>query len=198
MKAPEMMEIHYSLYLRLSIYYGIMHGILLSYMEGNMPRKKKVFKKSLQQPQRVYDSALKGLMGDYAAEIIHELLPDTELTIEVNSEIHRESIRADLVYGVKRNGIPHTLNMELQSGTDTEMAQRMLRYHVELLLAYGKPVLSVLIYLFESTLPETPFREMSGDDALLIMKYQVIAVWKLNAQKYVQQGIIYNNECRRN
>ncbi|MGB8345220.1 MAG: hypothetical protein WCD86_10075 [Ktedonobacteraceae bacterium] len=156
-----------------------------------MPRRKQPPNPSPQQPQRVYDSALKGLMDDYAAEIISELLPGTYLESEANSEIERESIRADLVYKVKRHGQPHVLNMELQSGSDTEMAHRMLLYHVELYLDYLRPVLSVVLYLFESSLPETPFREMSGDQSLLTMEYQVIAVWKMDAQTYVRQGIIH-------
>jgi tRNA(His) 5'-end guanylyltransferase len=38
-------------------------------------------------PQRPYDSALKGLMSDHAAEIIANLLPGTVLISEENSEI---------------------------------------------------------------------------------------------------------------
>lgn len=156
-----------------------------------MPGRKQPPDASSQQPQRVYDSALKGLMEDYAAEIIPELLPDTYLESEINSEIERESIRADLVYRVRRHGQPHILNMELQSGSDKEMAHRMLRYHVELYLTHLRPVLSVVLYLFESSLPETPFKEISGDQSLLTMEYEVIAVWKLDAQTYVRQGIIH-------
>jgi hypothetical protein len=143
-----------------------MPGIIHLKGECNMPERKQPSSASSQQPQRVYDSALKGLMGDYAAEIIPELLPDTYLESEANSEVERESIRADLVYRVRRHGQPHVLNMELQSGSDTEMAHRMLRYHVELYLTYLRPVLSVVLYLFESSLPKTPFREMSGDQSL--------------------------------
>ena len=45
-----------------------------------------------------YDHALKSLMGDRAAEIIPQLLPEAELVSEENIEIKRELLRADLVY----------------------------------------------------------------------------------------------------
>ena len=51
-----------------------------------------------------YDHALKSLMGDHAAEIIPQLLPDTEVIREQNVEIKRELLRADLVYLVNIQG----------------------------------------------------------------------------------------------
>lgn len=143
-----------------------------------------------QPPQQPYDSALKGLMDTHAAEIIPEFVPDSQLIREENSEIERESIRADLVYRIQHKGMPHILNMELQTNADSEMPKRMLRYHVELHLDYDLPVISVVLYLFETSIPTSPFREMSGDEALLTLNYQVIALWTLDAQEYLQKGII--------
>lgn len=88
-----------------------------------------------QQSHQPYDSALKGLMGSYAVEIIPQFIPGAQIESEGNSEIERESIRAGLVYRIQYMGKPHILNMELQTGLDSEMADRMLQYHVEVL--YG-------------------------------------------------------------
>jgi hypothetical protein len=66
----------------------------------------------------------------------------------------------------------------------------MLLYHVELHLASGLPVISVVLYLFETSIPTSPFKEMSGDEALLILNYQVITLWTLDAQEYLRKGII--------
>ncbi len=74
-----------------------------------------------QPPQQPYDSALKGLMDTHAAEIIPEFVPDSQLIRQENSEIERESIRADLVYRIQHKGMPHILNMELQTNADSEM-----------------------------------------------------------------------------
>lgn len=151
-----------------------------------MPRRKS----QTQTPQQPYDSALKGLMENHAGEIISQLLPHTRVIREENSEIKREALRVDLAYLVERLLSAYILNLELQSGTDQEMAERMLRYHVELYPRHHLPVISVILYLFESTLPTPPFRVIDGDKILLSMDYQVIALWKLDAQKYLQSGII--------
>ncbi len=129
-------------------------------------------------------------MDTHAAEIIPEFVPDSQLIRQENSEIERESIRADLVYRIQHKGMPHILNMELQTNADSDMPKRMLRYHVELHLDYDLPVISVVLYLFETSIPTSPFREMSGEEALLTLNYQVIALWTLDAHEYLQKGII--------
>ncbi len=137
-----------------------------------------------------YDNALKSLMGDRAAEIIPQLVPEAEMVIEQNVEIKRELLRADLVYFIHYKGEPHVLNMELQTGPDSHMDHRMLLYHVELHLEYELPVISVVLYLFDANVPTPPYRETSGDEDLLIFHYRVIEVWKLDAREYQQKGII--------
>nr|HET6904402.1 hypothetical protein [Ktedonobacteraceae bacterium] len=129
-------------------------------------------------------------MGSHAAEIIPQFIPGAQVESEENSEIERESIRADLVYRIQYMGKPHILNMELQTGSDSEMADRMLQYHVELYLDYHLPVLSVILYLFETSMPKPPFQEMSVEKALLTLEYQVIAVWKLEAEEYIRKKIV--------
>lgn len=138
-----------------------------------------------------YDHALKSLMGDRAAEIIPQLLPEAELVSEENIEIKRELLRADLVYVVQYKGKAHILNLELETNADSEMAFRMLLYHVELHLHYRLPVISVVLYLFEAKVAEPPFRETGGDgEEILTLHYRVIALWTLNAREYVQKRII--------
>src|SRR5947209_2186219 len=103
-----------------------------------------------------YDHALKSLIGDHAAEIIPQLLPEAEL---VNA--------------------------------DSEMAFRMLLYHVELHLHYRLPVISIVLYLFEAKIAEPPFRETGGDEEeILTLHYRVIALWTLDAREYVEKRII--------
>ena len=74
-------------------------------------------------------------MDSHAAEIIPQFIPGAQVESEENSEIERESIRADPVYRIQYMGKPHILKMKLQTGSDSEMADRMLQYHVETL--YG-------------------------------------------------------------
>jgi hypothetical protein len=138
-----------------------------------------------------YDHALKSLMGDRAAEIIPQFLPEAELVSVENIEIKRELLRADLVYLIQYKGKAHILNLELQTNADSEMVYRILLYHIELHLEYRMPVISIVLYLFEANVPEPPFRELSGDEEeILTLHYRVLALWTMDAREYVKKRII--------
>ncbi|HEX6481541.1 MAG TPA: hypothetical protein VF043_22090 [Ktedonobacteraceae bacterium] len=157
-----------------------------------MPRTQKRPRKRRRQPQsrQPYDNALKALMEDHAVEVIPEFIPEAAVVIEQSNEIKRENLRADLVYLIHYRNQLHVLDMELQTDKDSNMPTRMLRYHVDLHLAYSLPVISVVLYLFETSIPKSPYREESGDEELLTLHYRVIALWTLDAQEYVKKRII--------
>src|SRR6266571_1009335 len=117
--------------------------------------------------QHPYDRALKSLMEDHAAEMLAELVPDAELVEELNVEITRTNLRADLVYLTNYRSEAHVVNLELQTDRNSEMAFRMLQYHVELYDKYRLPVISQVVYPFETSIPDPVFLEKSGDEILL-------------------------------
>lgn len=80
------------------------------------------------EPQH-YDNTLKALFGDEAAQILPQLLSETELAGEQNIGIDRSKLKTDLVYNIKHKGLPHILNMELQTDADSTMHIRLLQYH---------------------------------------------------------------------
>ena len=143
-----------------------------------------------QDQSQPYDRALKSLLGDEVAEILPILLPGSEFIGEQNIEIDRTTIKADLVYNIQYRGNPHILNMELQTDSDNEMAIRMLRYHVGLYDKHRNPVISMVIYPFETSIPESPFRETSGEEELLRFHYRVLPLWKLDAQQFVRDYVV--------
>lgn len=137
-----------------------------------------------------YDRALKSLLGDEVAEILPILLPESELLNEQNIEIDRTTLKADLVYNIQYRGNPHILNMELQTDSDNEMAIRMLKYHIGLYDKHRRPVISMVIYPFETTMPKSPFRESSGEEDLLTFYYRVLPLWKLDAQQFIRDHVV--------
>ncbi len=143
-----------------------------------------------QDQSQPYDRALKSLLGDEVAEILPNLLPESVFISEQNIEIDRTTLRADLVYNIQYRGKPHILNMELQTDTDNEMAIRMLKYHVGLYDKHRLPVISMVIYPFETSIPEPPFRETSGEVDLLTFHYRVLPLWKLDAQQFAQDHVV--------
>jgi hypothetical protein len=137
-----------------------------------------------------YDSALKSLMDDQAAEMLPEILPECTLLGEQNAEIARTNLRPDLVYLIQYRDEQHILNLELQTNTDSDMAYRMLLYHVELFGKYRLPVISIVMYPFETSLMEPVFREKSGSETLLEFHHQVLRLWTLEAVQYIQKRVV--------
>src|SRR5712692_9205919 len=126
----------------------------------------------------VYDNTLKALFGEEAAEIIPTLLPGATLVGECNIEIDRSKLQADLVYNILRKGQPHILNVELQTSSDGKMDLRLLHYHVGLLEKHKVPVISLVMYPFKTSIPKSPFRELSDEVEILTFHYRVVALWK--------------------
>ena len=144
-----------------------------------------------QNKKQEFDNTLKALFGSEAKEIIPRLVPGTQVVDDKNVEIDRTLLKADLVYNVMRNGTPHILDMELQTGADSTIDIRVLQYHVGLFAQHKKPVITVILYPFETTIPKPPFEEKSGEDVFLSLHYCVLAVWKLEAQKFVNERAVY-------
>jgi hypothetical protein len=137
-----------------------------------------------------YDNSLKALFGDEVAQILPKLLPDAEVVSEQNIEIDRTKLKADLVYNIVYRGEPHILNMELQTDSDGKMDVRLLMYHVGLFAKHGKPVISMVLYLFETSIPKPPLAVKSGEEVVLFMKYYVVCLWKQDAQQFVRDHIV--------
>jgi hypothetical protein len=144
----------------------------------------------MQSQPHEYDNTLKALFGDEAAEILPHLLPGAEVISEQNIEIDRSKLRADLVYNIIYRGLPHILNMELQTSADSKMGIRLLLYHVGLLARHGKPVISVALYPFEASIQQPPFEELSGEEVLLRMHYIVLSLWKMEAEPFVRNHVV--------
>jgi hypothetical protein len=137
-----------------------------------------------------YDSALKSLLGNEVAEIIPNLLPGSKFISEQNIEIDRTTLKPDLVYNIQYGGEPHILNMELQTDADGDMAMRMLKYHVGLHDKHRLPVISMVMYPFETSIPKSPFQEKSGEEILLSLHYRVLPLWRLDAQPFVRDHVV--------
>jgi hypothetical protein len=143
-----------------------------------------------QRNPQEFDNTLKALFGNEAKEILPHLIPEAELIDDKNVEIDRTLLKADLVYNILYRGEPHILDMELQTAADARIDTRVLQYHVGLHAKHKKPVITVIMYPFETTIPEPPYLEMSGNEVLLALYYRVLALWKLEAQKFVQERAI--------
>jgi hypothetical protein len=145
--------------------------------------------KPKQKREQQYDGSLKALFGEEAEEMIPYLVPGTQLLTDHNIEIDRTTLKADLVYNILRYGLPHILNMELQTKKNKLIYLRLLQYHVNLHEKYQLPVLSVILYPFEQEVPKPPFQEWSGEDLLMFWRYEVIGLYNLEAERFRSERV---------
>src|SRR5712692_2825235 len=129
-------------------------------------------------------------MEDHAAEMLPEILPESRLISEQNAEIARTNLRPDLVYLIEYKGKHRILNLELQTSEDPDMTYRMLLYWVELFRKYRLPVISIVLYPFETNIPEPIFQVGSEDDTLVHYQHQVLRIWMLEAKQYVRRRVV--------
>jgi len=140
--------------------------------------------------EQLYDRALKALMEDHAAEMLPELLPGAELVSIENTELNRPNLRADLVYLIKYRGEPRILNLELQTERDADMNYRMLLYFAELLGRYRMPIISMVMYPFETNVSKPILEQESGTGTSISFKHEILRLWLEDAEQCLHRGVI--------
>jgi hypothetical protein len=150
-------------------------------------------KKSSDKPRysgHPYDSTLKLLMEDQEYEVIKQLLPGARYIDVVNVELIRDPLRVDRVYRVWYKRSVHILHLEFETASESEMSFRLLEYHSFLLGKYKLPILSLIVYPFQTTVVESPLEEKSGDELLLTFTFRTLCLWRLSAEWYVRERIL--------
>lgn len=138
----------------------------------------------MQHPQE-YDSSLKALLQQQTPEILGLLIEGAEFVGELNSEVLKPQtpLRVDKVYEIRYRQQLHVFHLELETGSNKKMSRRMLVYNALLYEEHEKPVISMVMYPFRTTLPETPLRVFSGEQEIIHFDYRVLPLWELLAQQ---------------
>lgn len=142
--------------------------------------------------QQPYDSTLKGLFGEQAAWIIPYLLPMAELKgdpldAEHNIEINRTTLKADLLYEAFYKWRHVILIVELQTKHDPDLQRRLMAYHGSLHLEHNKPVLILVIYLFEEGPEDLSYQDDCQDEVLATIHPKVIRLRDLDSESIVRE-----------
>ncbi|HEY0754078.1 MAG TPA: hypothetical protein VGD98_08970 [Ktedonobacteraceae bacterium] len=145
-----------------------------------------------EQNYQVYDNLLKRLLERNASSIIPRLLASNGLEMvdiveELNVEVLIPPRRNDRVFSSLIRGTPHITHFEIEISGNTKMAARLLIYHALLFEKYHKPVRSVIVYPFKTTMVESPMREKSNDEELVTFHFQRIPLWELDAHEYFDE-----------
>ena len=86
------------------------------------------------------------------------------------------------------------VSTEIQQGgvvTHGTIEVRLLQYFTALHAKYGLPIISVILYPFETTVSESPYEIMSENGTGVTFKYLVLCLWQMEAQPIVDEHAIY-------
>ena len=138
-----------------------------------------------------YDNVLKMVLEGQQAALLPQLLGEEVIYLEeLTIEVLTPPLRADRVYKVDYRAEAHILHLEFESGPNSRMDARLLAYHAYLFYKYDLPVLSVIVYPFETTMVESPLREMSRHEELLTFRFRTVPLWQRDARHYVHEHLV--------
>ncbi len=160
--------------------------------------------------QQPYDGALKGLFEKHATLIIPYLLPMVRLEAtplvededeeaekkaekeekagaKLNVEINRSTLKADLLYRAFYNLNRIILVIELQTKDDKDLQRRLMAYHGSLHLKYNKPVVIVVIYVFEDGPEDLSYQDTCDGEVLATIHPKVIRLRDLDGKQIVRE-----------
>jgi hypothetical protein len=156
-------------------------------MEGRVQGMAKPKSYRLRERPQAYDSTLKEWVQRQPEVILPLILPNAVYKETLDVERIKPTMRVDRVYKIMYRGKDHILHLEFESGADNDMTSRLLVYHAILYKDYHLPVISIIIYPFRVTMATPPFREMSGEEEILKFKFGVLPLFKLDAERYIQE-----------
>src|SRR5581483_449717 len=153
-----------------------------------MPRSK-VRQRRRKEPHQIYDSTFKEWVQKQPEQILPLLLKGATYLETLDIERIRPTLRADRVYKAMYRDVPHILHMEFESGSDNDMASRLLVYHAILYRDYHLPIISIIVYVFPVVMATSPGEEMTGNEVILTLKFEVLPLFSLDAEYYVREHL---------
>ncbi|GHO92411.1 hypothetical protein KSF_024590 [Reticulibacter mediterranei] len=142
-----------------------------------------------QGQSQTYDASMKELVDRQVKDIVAALLPGASYEDTLNVEIARPLMRTDKVYIIVYRGKKHILHLEFESGKNKRMGARMLAYNAALHLKYNLPVISIVVYLFKTSMAISPFVLEGGDGTITTFHFRILPLFLLNARHYVSEHI---------
>ena len=141
--------------------------------------------------KKIWDSLTKQLVQTNPQDLISWISPDAMYESELNTELQKDPIRADMMYIVRRKGRRVVLHIEFQKQQDDNMGQRVWDYNVLTYLHTRLPVYSVVIYLVkDDPIVDPPYIiELSQGEIVHHFVFQNIKLWEIAPETLLEQNL---------
>jgi predicted transposase YdaD len=130
---------------------------------------------------KTWDSLMKRLVQASPQDLVSWIFPEAIYEGELNTELQKEPIIADLIYTVKWKGRQVALHVEFQKRHDDHMDRRVWEYNVLTSVRTGLPVYSVVLYLVkDDAVVEPPYTiDLPSGDIIHHFVFQNIKLWEV-------------------
>src|SRR5260370_25653849 len=152
-------------------------------------RKRGQPRRKSQKAQR-FDTSFKAWIGGDPWDSLAQFLQGVSYVDTVDVEIVRSTMRADKVFKVIYNGEDAIIEIELESGTDSDLPSRLLIYNAVLYQEHKLPVITIVVYPFRVTIAKSPLQVSLGDSSILTFHFQVLPLFQLDAEQFVRKHIV--------
>jgi hypothetical protein len=155
--------------------------------EQKQPQKPESESGQERKQNQPYDSSTKGILHKNGPDLIPYLLPGATYLETLNIEVVRPTMRADRVYRVIYRGQEHILHLEFQTSYDRNLPARLLAYNSILYQDYQLPVITVVIYTFETTIAISPLVISSDEEEIISFNFRTLLLFEDNATTYKEK-----------
>ena len=146
---------------------------------------------------RQFDPVVTHIMGRFPTEFVNLFFNEPGIEVVERLDTKQATIKVhqnDLTFKVQRsNGEMVIFHIEVQTydSTDNPMPLRVLNYAAALILSYGLPVYSMVIYLHPDAGRGDPGTYRYGDDTMgLRFNYKVICLSDLEGEPFLESPAI--------
>jgi len=128
--------------------------------------------------------------GQSLLPFIGERQTDVRVTAVESLELPVSKRTIDSVLRLERDGLVWYRHLEFQARKDAGLPRRCFEYNSRLILHYGAPVLTTVLYLLPGADKDVPdaFRLYVGDWLAYEWRFDVVRLWEIDAQGALRSG----------
>ena len=140
---------------------------------------------------KVWDSLMKRLVQANPQDLISWIFPNAIYEGELNTELQKDPVVADLMYTMIWKGKQVGFHIEFQKKHDENMGQRVWDYNVLTSVRTRLPIYSVVLYLVkDGSIAEPPYTiELPNGEIIHHFVFRNIKLWEIPPEVLLKQNL---------